>query len=216
MVKDTKLTYDPPLSSGPNALFQGDVYDFESDTPFVVRSQDADHPFMLFSYMSGSSTIAEQGAPPGYGDPEFVRVVPGAQYMSRYVFFTDPTFPETNLVVVRRKAKAGFADVNLDCAGTLTGWVPIGSSTDYELTRIDLSRHNFEPQGKCDNGRHEMTSSGQFGVTIWGWGGPETRADAGTPCDQFQPDNSCDVSYAYPAGENLIPINTVVVPTTPK
>ena len=26
-----------------------------------------------------------------------------------------------------------------------------------------------------------------------------------------EPDNSCDVSYGYPAGENVVPINDVVI-----
>jgi hypothetical protein len=36
------------------------------------------------------------------------------------------------------------------------------------------------------------------------------------PCDLTQPDNSCDVSYGYPAGENLAVINDVVVVPLPK
>ncbi len=36
------------------------------------------------------------------GDPDFVNVVPSEQFLDRYVFFTDYTFPDTSLVVVRR------------------------------------------------------------------------------------------------------------------
>ena len=35
--------------------------------------------------------------------PEFVNVVPPGQFLPRYTFFTDPTYPETNLVVVRAR-----------------------------------------------------------------------------------------------------------------
>src|SRR5262249_874305 len=147
---------------------------------------DAAHPFMLFSYMSGSMDLASRGAPQGYGDPDFVRVVPGLQYLRRYVFFTDPTFPETNLVVVRRKVGNDFADVELDCAGTLGGWKGIGDS-DYQYARVDLSRHDFQPVstpiGTCDNGLHEMKSAGPFGLYVWGWGSPETRAGEADPCN---------------------------------
>ena len=51
------------------------------------------------------------------GDPEFVNVVPALEFFSSYVFFTDPTYPETNLVVVRSEATDVFQDVTLDCAG---------------------------------------------------------------------------------------------------
>ena len=164
---------------------------------------------MVFTYMNGSGNIANAGGPAGYGDPDFVRIVPGPQYMKRYVFFTDPTYPETNLVVVRKKGKTGFADVTLDCAGKLGGFTPVGSDGNYEFTRVDLSRHNFEAQGSCDNGRHEMFSDERFGVWVWGWGSPETRPGESAPCDNTQPNNSCDVSYAYPAGMSLQPINPV-------
>ena len=215
-VGGTVLEFDPPLPGAPGTLGLGDVAVVESDQPFVVKSQDADHPFMVFTYMSGSDQLASQGAPAGYGDPEFLRIVPGLQYLRRYVFFTDPTYPETNLVVVRRKGKAGFADVELDCAGKLTGFSPVGNGQTYEFARVDLSRHNFEPQGKCDNGRHEMKSEESFGLWVWGWGSPETRPGKFPPCAVTEPDNSCDVSYAYPAGENVRPINTVYVPPIPK
>ena len=57
------------------------------------------HPFMLFTYMSGSQWTMLQHS--GYGDPDFVLSVPPQQYLNDYVFFTDPTYPETNLVIVR-------------------------------------------------------------------------------------------------------------------
>ena len=46
---------------------------------------------------------------------EFVNVVPPAQFLSRYTFFTDPTYPETNLVLIRRPdAKNNYQDVNIE------------------------------------------------------------------------------------------------------
>jgi hypothetical protein len=122
--------------------------------------------------------------------------------LSRYVFFTDPTYPETNLVVLRKKTNGAYADVSLDCAGTLTGWSNIDA--EHQYTRIDLVRHDFQPQGKCDNGRHEMTSTAPFGLTVWGWGTPETASYTGY------------VSYGYPAGENVQTLTNVIVPPDPK
>jgi hypothetical protein len=208
-VDGTVLTFDPPIAGAPQTLDRGQIAELESDSPFLVSSQDHEHPFLVFTYMGGSGNLATQGAPPGYGDSDFVRITAGRQFLERYVFFTDPTYPETNLVVVRRKGAAGFADVSLDCAGVLSGWEDIGSSGTYQVTRVDLSRHDFEPQGSCDNGRREMTSTEPFGLWVWGWGSPETRAGELVPCDTTMPDNSCDVSYGYPAGENVRFINDV-------
>jgi len=197
-VDGTTLTYSSAVG-GPAAVSAGQAIDFTTDTPFVVKSQDTKHPFMLFTYMTGSqwSGLSDMG---GYGDPDFVLSVPPQQYLSDYVFFTDVTYPETNLVVVRAPNKVGmFEDVTLDCVtGPLTGWTPVGN---YEWTRVDLMRHNFAPQGACSTGAHEMKSSGLFGLWVWGWGSPETGT---TPFTQ-------NVSYGYPGGMNVAPINGVVI-----
>jgi hypothetical protein len=169
---------------------------FWTPTPFVVHSQDAAHPFYISGHMTGWQSPYAGGAD-NRGDPEFVNVVPAAQFLPRYTFFSDPTYPESNLVVVRRRnAQNAFDDVTLDCAGALQGWQTIGSSA-YQFTRLDLVRDDFVPQGNCDNGRHLITSPTAFGVTVWGWGNTETGTIA--------------VSYAYPAGASIAPINSVTL-----
>jgi hypothetical protein len=197
-VDGTQLSYSIAVG-GPSVINQGEIAEFETGTPFVVKSQDADHPFLVVGYMTGASGVTPSD---GYGDADFVRAVPTDQYLARYVFFTDPTYPETNLVVTRKRQNGTFSDVSLDCAGTLTGWQSIDA--EHEYTRIDLVRHDFQPQGKCDNGRHEMTSDAPFGLTVWGWGTPETTSYTGY------------VSYGYPAGENVQTLTNVVVPPDPK
>jgi hypothetical protein len=213
-VPGTELSYDPPVPDAPTTLELGESPILWSKRPFTVKSQDADHPFMLFAYMTGGELHG------GYGDPDFVRVVAPEQYLSRYVFFTDPTYPETSLVVVRARLRRGtdFEDVSLACHGVLDGWEPIGDSGDYEVTRVDLVRHDFEPQGDCDNGSQLMESAGPFGVTVWSWGGPETTQ--GSCGDATEPPPSgtftCHVSYAYPAGESVRLVNDVSIGTEPK
>jgi hypothetical protein len=213
-VDGTVLTYDPaPPAGAPTTLSSGQLVQFNASGPFVVTSQDDKHPFYISAHMSGCETYFT--AEDCRGDPEFVNVVPAQQYLSSYVFFTDPTYPETDLVIVRTKGSTGFADVTLDCAGTLSGWQPVGTSGSYEYTRVDLVRHNFDPQGDCNNGRHEIKSTVPFGVTVWGWGSAETGGIYGDPAaGGFF---SQAVSYAYPAGMSVKPINNVVVvPAPPK
>lgn len=203
-VDGSTLSFDPPISGAPASINLGEVVEMSTGTPFIVRSQDASHPFLLLGYMTGSGAVGTGTSGEGYGDPDVVRIVPVAQYLDHYVFFTDPTYPETNLVVVRRRGVSGFASIELDCAGELSGFVPIGSDGRYEYARIDLVRHNWQPQGRCDNGRHSMSSAEAFGLWVWGWGTPET-----------DPVFTANVSYGYPAGEGLIPINEVVVSVIP-
>ncbi|MBW2453941.1 MAG: IgGFc-binding protein [Deltaproteobacteria bacterium] len=196
----TQLTWTPDVG-GPATLEQGQIVEVITGTPFVVSAQDDDHPFLLFTHMAGSqwSQLSDNG---GYGDVDFVISVPPNQYMSAYVFFADPTYPETNLVVVRSPDDDGnFHDVDLDCAGLLGGWQPVG---DYEWTRIDLITGDFQNVGNCSTGRHEMSSDGRFGLWVWGWGTPLTSTF------------TQNVSYGYPAGMNVQPINTVVIPPVPR
>jgi IgGFc binding protein len=189
MVDGTNLTYDPP-NLGPNALGLGGFIEIRTDTPFIVRSQDSDHPISVFTYMTGAG---EQGEG-GWGDADFVRMVPPAQYLSHYVFFTDVTYPFTVLTVVRTKKNGAFSDVNLDClGGPVTGWQPVG---DYEITYVKLVDH-WMPQNGCNNGVHTMDSAAPFGVWVWGWGSEDT--------------NTGWVSYGYPAGEGVLPINDVII-----
>ena len=212
VVDGTRLTFDPsPPPGAPSAISAQQLAEFDSPGPFVVRSQDAQHPFYLASYMTGGEDFDQ-----GTGDPEFVNVVPPAQFLPRYTFFTDPTYPETNLVVVRSlDAQTGqMPDVTLDCAGTLTGWTAVGTAGTYQMTRVDLSTGNFQGVGACNNGVHIIASSSPgaaFGVTVWGWGNDITWPTDNSDLDEENPQFTRWVSYGYPAGANFKPLNTAVI-----
>lgn len=197
VVDGTELTWSPAKPpNAPTSIKLGEVIEFEDPGPYIVRSQDPSHPFYLGAYMTG-------GAPFGnVGDPEWHNVVPPPQYLRRYVLFTDPTYPETSLVVVRVKSKLTkeFAPVTLKCRGELSGWQTLG---DFEWTRVDLVTGNFTGVDGCNNGPQEMFSDQPFGVTVWGWG-------------TLQLQQTHRVSYAYPAGAGFKPINEVIVPPAPK
>ena len=197
----TTLTYAPaPPAGAPATLAAGQVVIFSTRDPFVVRSQDAAHSFYMAAYMTGFTNVDPTPGGPWPGDPDFVNVVPAAQYLSSYVFFTDPTYPDTNLVVVRARGSDGrFADVSLGCsAAPLSGWMAVG---DYEYTRVDLVTGDFQPMiAGCDNGRQTMKSAAPFGVTVWGWGSQQVKvAGEGTGA----------TSYAYPAGASVLRANDV-------
>jgi hypothetical protein len=205
-VDGTTLTWSTNVG-GPTTLGRGQVVEFVTSTPFVVKSQDDTHPFILFEHMSSNGWDFMTYDMIYVGDPDSVLAVPPNQFLTDYVFFADPTYPVTNLVVVRKKLNGAFADVDLDCAGVLGGWQPVG---DYQYTRVFLNQGNFEPVGKCDTGRHEMKSQAPFGLWVWGWGGPWTGDPRNGGLDGGVITQS--VSYAYPAGMNVAPINDVIVP----
>jgi hypothetical protein len=221
-VDNTQLTYDPPHPSFPSTLNKGQVVEIDDPGLWVVSSQDSSHPFYFAQYMTGGMKFMSFGHP-GVGDPEFVNVIAPKQYLPNYTFFTDPTYPETNLVIVAAfdPMTSQFPTVNLDCAGTVSGWQPLGTSGKYQFTRLDLSTGNYVGQNGCNNGVHSLQATlpgaplgdvPAVGVTIWGWGSGATYApDDGGIEDESNPNFTRWVSYAYPAGANVSKLNSVVV-----
>lgn len=205
-VDGTQLTWSPMPAGAPTTLAAGEAVEFETTELFEVSSQDADHPFALSQYLAGTSgSLDRDGCSPnppfaglgcGLGDEEWVVQLPPEQFLQRYVFFTDPTYGSTNLVVTRVRGDDGFKDVTIDCLGVVSGWQPVGTNGEYEVAHVDLIRGTNAVTQACATSRHEATSEGRFGVTVWG-------------TDYY-------ASYGYPAGGNVGSINTVVVPPTPK
>jgi hypothetical protein len=196
-VDGTVLTYDPaPPPGAPTTLSAGQTVSFLTDALVTVKSQDGKHPFHAAVYMTGSTFGG--GSPGGgstTGDPDFVNVTPSDQYLDRYVFFTDYTYPETSLTIVRRKTATGFKPVTLECAGEITDFAPVGTSGEYEYAWVRLT-NGFVPQkfakGTCAYGRQAAESEGPFAVTVWGTGK--------------------DASYGYAGGMGSRPINDAPPP----
>ncbi|MBL9022171.1 MAG: IgGFc-binding protein [Myxococcales bacterium] len=191
----TELSYSTDVG-GPMSLDAGRSQMFATEEPFVVRSQDEEHPFVLISHMSGGDTPGVNGA----GDPEMVLVTPPAQFLERYVFFADPTYSESTIVVIREKEDGVFKPVMLDCAGEIDGFIPVG---EYEWARVDLTTGDFEGVRGCSSGRRVIESEAPFGVSVWGWATPE-----------FSPPGYA--SYGYPAGMNVRQVNQVPIVESPE
>jgi hypothetical protein len=201
-IDGTTLAFDPVVMGAPDKVGQGEVADFTATGPFRVTSQDAKHPFSMAQIMDTSNLpggtregATAPGFPPMLGDEEFVIMLPPQQFLSSYVFFTDPAYPTTNLALTRARTTGGFQDVEVDCLGVLDGWQPAGTDGQYEVTTVDLLRAEKSNKG-CQNGRHTAKSAGPFGIVVWG-------------LDSYS-------SYAYPAGGNAVSLTSVVVPPEPK
>ncbi len=147
------------------------------------------HPFMLFTYMSGSQWSAPRrlDQPHRLRRPRLRPQRAAAAVPEQLRLLHRPDLPRDQ---PRHRPRPGrqhglrrrHARLR---PGPLTGWTAVGN---YEWTRVDLIRHNFVNQGNCSTGRHEMTSTGPFGLWVWGWGSPETT--------MF----TANVSYGYPGG----------------
>ncbi len=205
-VDGTTLTFDPPISGAPSKLDRGEVADFKTASAFRLRSQDPSHPFASAQLMPTANVdggtrpgATAPGTSPGVmqllGDEEFVVMMPSGQFLSKYVFFTDPAYPTTNLAITRVKTSSGFKDVKVGCLGNVSGWKPVGTSGQYEVTTVDLMRAGVGV-GTCTNGRHVAESEGPFGVVVWG-------------LDTYS-------SYGYPAGGNASTLSTITVEPKPK
>ena len=202
VVEGTTLSYAPNKPVGaPATLALGQVVEFETKDYFVVSSQDDEHPFTLSQYMSGSANQnTRPDCQPGPNNPnntkcdlggaDWVMVLPTAQYLKRYLFFVDPTYATTNVVIARRKGPEGFADVSISCLGVVSGWEKV--TENFEVAHVDLVRGLVGITPACETSVHEATSDGAFGITVWG--------------------TDYAASYAYPAGGNFTEVNNVFVP----
>ncbi|MBK7397754.1 MAG: hypothetical protein IPJ34_16015 [Myxococcales bacterium] len=93
------------------------------------------------------------------------------------------------------QVQGAFADVTVDCLGTISGWKKVGGDDRFEVAEVDLVRAG-KGVGTCLNGRHTAESAGPFGIVVWG-------------LDSYS-------SYAYPGGGNLASLSTVKVDPLPK
>lgn len=199
IVDGTTLTWDPaPPANAPATLGPGQIAQFESTTSFTVRSQDPGHPFLFSQYMTGTNQSTRPGCTTqfmdlncGLGDEEWVSLLSPKQFQNRYIFFTDPTYGTTNLVIIRAKGDGGFSDVTVECLGIVGGWMPVGNGGIYEYAHVDLERGGV-PVGSCGTSRHLAESEGPFGIVVWG-------------TDLY-------ASYGYPAGSDISKINEVEIP----
>ncbi len=199
-VDGTVLTYEPSRPrNAPETIGAGQSLSFITDEVFVVRSQDSKHPFYVGTYMTGAEwNLRGENGQEGtitLGDPEFVNVQAADQYLDRYIFMTDFTFPDTALTVIRRRSADGFMPVELECGGEITGFRPLGSSGKYEYAWVRLTTgftESFAKGGCSSYGRQEVRSKGPFAITVWGLG--------------------WYASYGYVGGTGLRPINDAVPP----
>lgn len=184
---NTELIFEPPVANAPKTLGLGQVADFRTNAPFVVRSQGPSHPFYL-GQVRGE--CPEQSNVTCITTEDLVHVRAAQHLATRYAFHTDAALDAT-LVVTRQKSdRVGFQPVEISCLESPSvDWRAIGAS-NYEYAHVTIAKGTRE--GDCRSGAHVAKSVAPFGVDVW------VAAHFG--------------SYGYSAGASRTPLNAVVVP----
>ena len=210
-VDGTSLTFSPSIPAGSGTRRrrrrsnQGQMVEFATATPFVVKSQDDQHPFMLFEYMSGSRldrSMVRRAS--GYGDPDFSVQVPPQQYLVALRLHDRPDLPRDE----PRRHPAARREQQLPGRDDRLRWhVPHPPAGRRSALPVHAPRPaDRRLQGRRTAARTGATSSRatrRSACAVWGWGTPNTSPF------------TANVSYSYPGGMNVQPINTVVIPPTP-
>ncbi len=142
------------------------------------------------------STLSDGSRPPG-GDPSSMIVPPVEQWRSNYLFLIPDKYNfDSILIAAPSTAQLRYDGQNLqdalDCEFDPAGTLPLGVDgvdLQYVAIRCMLSHPTTTGPGQQDDGVHYIESVGgeHFALIVWGW-------------DSF-------VSYGYPGGSNVSPIN---------
>ncbi len=143
------------------------------------------------------STLPDGTRPPG-GDPSSIMIPPIEQWRQSYLVLVPDKYafdsillaaPSTARIRYDGQALEDALDCDYQPAGTLP-LGPDGTDLEYVAIRCMLSHPTTTGPGQQDDGVHflETADGSHFGLVVWGW-------------DSF-------VSYGYPGGSNLSPINT--------
>lgn len=200
-VEGTQVWFEPGWVSpnNPVTLGRGEYYHLEAEAPFLVYS-DQDHPIEVMNLMKGAeATTFDSGlSDPDQlgnlrGDPAITLSVPVEQYLSEYIFLSDPTYAY-NFVVVASASPT--PQIHLDCFDPIPSGRFQQISGDYSVATIVLSSEHAsvkQPDGQCqDSGEvHHIWGDEPFGIWVYGY---------------YQ-----DTSYGYPGGMNLEQVNDVII-----
>jgi hypothetical protein len=169
----------PSQKGFPITLNLGQFYEFESNQDFVI---EATGPIMVVQYMAGStyqnSVFNIYDSCSHIGDPAMVLLVPQEQYRKDYIFLV-PADYATNWVNIA-------APVNTTVKLTLQGTSNTTTIQPNQFTQIPNTQYGVY-RFNAQSGVYELNATAPVSIIVYGY--------------------HQDVSYAYPGGLNLIPIN---------
>ncbi len=146
---NTTLTFDPPQAGAATTIANiGGFVEIENSNSFMVT---ASAKVLVAQYMEGDDE--------GEGDPSLELAVPVEQFRTSYLF-NAPISYDSNYVDVT--APTG-ATVMVD------GTIPV-TLTNIGTTGYALGRVLNLGAGPNNDGSHNITGSGPFGITVYGYG----------------------------------------------
>jgi hypothetical protein len=187
-----------PIPNDVITLDRGQSTIIESSTDFTM---EASMPVAVGQYPASQqatgipSTLPDGSRPPG-GDPSSILVPPVEQWRDHYLILVPDKYAFDSLLIAAPSTARLRIDnmpiESFDCDYHPAGTLPIGpDGTDlqYVAIRCMLSKPSHTGVGMQNDGVHylDTTSGDHFGLIVWGW-------------DSF-------VSYGYPGGSNISPIN---------
>ncbi|MCA9677847.1 MAG: IgGFc-binding protein, partial [Myxococcales bacterium] len=197
--EDTLVKTDLPPPNDTFLLQRGQSVIFASERDFVI---DANKPiavgqFPVSQQATGIPSTLSGGLRPPGGDPSMIVVPPVEQWRSSYLFLVPNKYAfDSLLIAAPATAELRFDHIPLQnvltCEYEPMGTLPTGpgdADVEYVAIRCPLSWAGPDGDGNQDDGVHLLESVGgePVGLIVWGW-------------DSF-------VSYGYPGGTNVSPIN---------
>ncbi|MBN2803998.1 MAG: IgGFc-binding protein [Deltaproteobacteria bacterium] len=145
-VDGTTLTYEGTAPPGaPSSLDSGKWAEVITTSPFIVSSQDEDHPFIVVSFIQGD-------------EPGVTMEVTPQQFRDSYTFLA-PVSYETN-----------YCDILIPDGATVTlDGAPVGGSNTaigggWSIQRVQLTG------GPGGDGKHKLTADQPVGLQVMGYG----------------------------------------------
>ncbi|HEY1955490.1 MAG TPA: IgGFc-binding protein [Polyangiaceae bacterium] len=181
----TTLTYSPAPTvlsgTASTSVGAGGVVTFETNTPFLVTATPATHPIVVSMYMEGSSNYCDPNSSSCdlNGDPAQSVAVASEQFRNNYSFTAPNNYYINWATIIAPTGNSVTVDATTIASGSFTA---IGA-TGYGYYYYKICDNSSSPACSSVSSNHTATSSGPFGIQVYGYGH--------------------DTSYWYPGGLNL-------------
>lgn len=150
----TQLAYDPaPPPGAPTTLDAYETVAFVTDTPFAVRSVDADKSIAVAQFLLSNGHFALALRP---GDPSMVLVPATEQLQRRYAFLVPQGYASDFVTVVRPTGST----TTLDGVPVAAAFAPLAA---HDGVGFEYAHLSVEP------GSHIVDGDDAFGITVVGY-----------------------------------------------
>ncbi|MBX3182399.1 MAG: IgGFc-binding protein [Polyangiaceae bacterium] len=159
VAETTEITTNLPGGDAQFTLAPGELREVWTKVDFVAT---ATKPVMI-----GQLLVSQETTEQGRGDPSLTIFPPTEQYRRDYAFLIPPTWPSNDLVVSTTESNVLTMD-----GQPLTGCTTAPAGTVAGITYV-------AKRCPVSEGRHRVSGTEPFGITVYGYSGPASFAFAG-------------------------------------